>query len=92
MMTNRKHIYKYVPILLFLLGGTPLLFYWIFIGRAPSVSVGDAHEILSQGDPKAILVDVRNTEEFTNGHIAGSFNSPYKQILAYEHIASATVG
>jgi rhodanese-related sulfurtransferase len=81
MVNNKKRALIYVSILLILVGGIPLLSYWLLIGRAPSVSVGKAHAVLSIGETKALLVDVRSVEEFSTSHIEGSFNWPYEQIL-----------
>lgn len=50
------------------------------------MSPGEVHAILSANKANALLVDVRNEEEFITSHIEGSFNLSSEKILEYNHV------
>jgi rhodanese-related sulfurtransferase len=45
----------------------------------PSISVADAFSLIqaNQGNPDFVIVDVRTSDEFNNGHLAGALNIDY---------------
>ena len=60
----------------------PLLMFWYFIGRVPTVDPDLAKELLSRPDSDYVLVDTRLPEDYRAGHIEGSISWPYEQIMA----------
>lgn len=60
----------------------PLLMFWHFIGRVPTVDPDLAKELLSRPDSDYVLVDTRLPEDYRAGHIEGSISWPYEQIMA----------
>jgi rhodanese-related sulfurtransferase len=60
----------------------PLLLFWYFIGRVPTVDPDLAKELLSRPDSDYVLVDTRLPEDYRAGHIEGSISWPYEQIMA----------
>jgi rhodanese-related sulfurtransferase len=60
----------------------PLMLFWYFIGRAPTVDPDQARELLSRPDSDYVLVDTRLPEDYRAGHIEGSMSWPYEQIIA----------
>jgi rhodanese-related sulfurtransferase len=65
----------------------PLIVYWTFLERTPTVSPEAAREILSSPKSNAVLVDVRPPEEFAQHHLDAAQNWSYDQIIT---LASAT--
>lgn len=63
-------------------GLAPLILYWLFWGRIPSVTPIPAKELLRMTNSSAILVDVRSSDEFDSSHIDGAQNWPLTEILA----------
>lgn len=55
----------------------------IFGGKSRSMSMKDAQAELEK-DPQIVLIDVRGTDEYREGHIKGSINVPL-------HLVSVTV-
>jgi len=60
----------------------PLILFWYFIGRAPTVDPDLAKELLSRTDSNYVLVDTRLSEDYAAGHIEGAISWPYEQIMA----------
>jgi 3-mercaptopyruvate sulfurtransferase SseA len=54
----------------------PLMMFWYFIGRAPTVDPDQARELLSAPDSDCVLVDTRQKEDYEAGHIEGSVSWP----------------
>jgi len=50
----------------------------LFFSRTPAVSVTDAHRIVGNGD--AILIDVRESDEFKSGHAPKAINTPLSSL------------
>jgi rhodanese-related sulfurtransferase len=65
-----------------ILGIIPLVFYWFYVGRVPSITPQEAVELLEQPSSTAILVDIRNPEEFEGNRLNDAQNWPYKSIMA----------
>jgi len=42
----------------------------------------DVHEALTSGEPGFVLCDVRSSEDFRKGHIAGAVSLPHRKIVA----------
>jgi rhodanese-related sulfurtransferase len=40
----------------------------------------DVHEVLANGNPDFVLLDVRSPALFAAGHVAGAINLPYRRI------------
>jgi phage shock protein E len=49
--------------------------------KSQSMSMNEAQQELAK-DPKIVLVDVRTTDEYKQGHIPGSMNVPLDQVPA----------
>jgi rhodanese-related sulfurtransferase len=60
----------------------PLMLFWYFIGRAPTVDPDRARELLSRPDSEYMLVDTRLREDYAAGHIEGSVNWPFEHIMS----------
>ena len=63
-------------------GLIPLILYWFFFGRAPTVTPTQAKTLLRAADSSAVLVDVRKPAEFSSRHIDGAINWPAAEIFA----------
>jgi rhodanese-related sulfurtransferase len=64
-----------------LFGLLPVILYWQFIGRVPSLTPEKARELLA--DPgRAVLVDVRTPDEFQAHHLEAAENWPLAEIAA----------
>lgn len=63
-------------------GVLPIVLYWIYIGRASSMTPQDAVELLDKPGTKAVLVDIRTSEEFKDNRLHGTQNWPYDRIMA----------
>src|SRR5512141_2982297 len=71
-----------VALLIFLVGLIPVLIYlWVF-GRAASLRADLALGMLNDAYQNALLVDVRPEAEFSEMHVAGSYNWPAAQIAS----------
>jgi len=60
----------------------PLVLYWFYWGRVPTVLPAEAKRLLRANDDSMFLVDVRNRSEFDFRHIDGAYNWPLTEILA----------
>jgi rhodanese-related sulfurtransferase len=60
----------------------PLLLYWLLMGGAFSVSVGEARRLLDRPDPPVILLDVRSPEACAADPVIGAVNWPAADIAA----------
>lgn len=60
----------------------PLMLFWYFIGRTPTVDPDHARELLDRPGSEYLLVDTRLPEDYAAGHIEGSLSWPYEQIMA----------
>jgi rhodanese-related sulfurtransferase len=78
-MGHDRKRFLIVALLALLTGILPLVLFWQFIGRAPTVTVIEASDLLLKGN--ASLVDVRNANEFNSSHLEGAVNWPYKNII-----------
>jgi len=58
----------------------PLVIYYFLIGRADSLSVDKAQQLISVPDTSVILVDVRSENDFRLRHINESVNLPFESI------------
>lgn len=67
----------------------PLLGYWWFLGRWPTLSAAQAIQMLNAPDAasKTILVDVRPAEDFARQHISGAASLPLEKILSWSSAA-----
>jgi rhodanese-related sulfurtransferase len=61
-------------------GATPVILYWLLIGRAATVTPQRARELLRQQGESVVLVDVRKPEEFSARHIDGAVNWPLQEL------------
>jgi rhodanese-related sulfurtransferase len=81
-MTVMKRKYKTIVILvLFFLFLLPLSFYWFVIGKEPSLNSEESLKLLKDG--QGVLVDVRDSIQYSAGHIDGSMNLPLKKINTF---------
>jgi rhodanese-related sulfurtransferase len=80
-MTN-SFLKKNLPagLLIVIIFCVPLFIYYISIGKADSVSFGEAQQLLSGKDTSNILVDIRTESEFRLRHISASVNLPFPRI------------
>jgi rhodanese-related sulfurtransferase len=62
-------------------GSLPLLLYWLFLGRVPTITADEAKTLLASSG-QATLLDVRPAEEFQSDHIEAAQNWPYADIAA----------
>ena len=60
---------------------TPVVGYWLLVGRIPTVTPQEAKQRLRVQDETVVLVDVRACEHFLAGHIDGAVNWPLAAIL-----------
>jgi phage shock protein E len=60
----------------------PVVAYWTFLGRTPTIAPEEAKQVLSDPETAAVLVDVRSPEEFAKHHLDAARNWPYEQISA----------
>ena len=60
----------------------PVIAYWAFLGRTPTITPEAAKDVLADPKATAVLVDVRTPEEFAEHHIEAARNWPYEQIMA----------
>jgi rhodanese-related sulfurtransferase len=67
--------------------GIPLVSYWLFFGRIPTVLPDDAKDMLRGAAAVTALVDVRTPEQFSAGHIEGSINWPLEEIRRTTSVA-----
>jgi rhodanese-related sulfurtransferase len=81
------HPIRLVALLLAIVGGlVPAILYWAILGRLPSITAGEAKDILSASGSNAALVDVRTPAEFAANHIDAARNWPYQQIMALDSV------
>ncbi len=52
------------------------------MSKSPT-SMSELNALLTQLGPKDVVVDVREPDEFAEGHIAGAINCPLSNIAAY---------
>jgi len=64
-----------------IVGILPVILYWIFFNRASAINPEEAREVLSASSSSALLVDVREKNDFDKSHIEGSVNWPYDKIM-----------
>ena len=60
----------------------PILIYLAVFGGVPSTSPADARKTLVDGQIPSALIDVRQPQEFREGHIYGAVNLPLDEILS----------
>jgi len=60
----------------------PLALYGLLLACIPTLTPEEAKGLLSQGNPPAVLVDVRGAERFSAGHIEGAVNWPLEKVRA----------
>jgi rhodanese-related sulfurtransferase len=63
-------------------GVVPLILYWFFSGRVPTIRPNRARELLRTTDSSALLIDVRDANEFALRHIDGAQNFSSTEIFA----------
>ena len=56
------------------------LFWWWPFGKVPEVPAHQLHAMLARGSPLPQLVDVRTSNEWVSGHIAGAINVPITEL------------
>lgn len=59
----------------------PGLLYWFLLASAGTVTPWQAQTLLRQSDAAAVLVDVRPGSAYAQGHLDGTVNWPYEQLL-----------
>jgi rhodanese-related sulfurtransferase len=62
-------------------GLLPLLLYWLFFSRVPTVTPTRAKELLRSDADSAVLVDIRSADQFNLRHIDGAGSWPAEDIL-----------
>lgn len=62
-------------------GILPMLLYGIFIGSVPTITPGEAVELLNKPDSDTVLVDTRTAEEVRDNRLYNAQNWPYKSIM-----------
>lgn len=58
----------------------PPLLYWLYAGRAPSLTPQEALVRLNEPGSRYVLVDVRQPESFAKAHLSGSVSWPLDNI------------
>ncbi len=71
-----------VAALIFAGGILPVAFYWLLLGRLPTLMAAQALTVLNQSGPRAALVDVRPAADFERLHVEGALNWPLADVLA----------
>lgn len=69
-----------VMALIILVGLMPVVFYWSWIGRAPTITPQEARVQLADPRGNAVLVDVRTAAEYAAAHLNGAINWPLDSI------------
>jgi rhodanese-related sulfurtransferase len=69
-----------IIILIVLVGLLPVVFYWSWIGRAPTITPQEARAQLADPRGNAVLVDVRTPAEYAAAHLNGAINWPLDRI------------
>lgn len=67
---------------IFVGGVLPIVFYWFYIGRVPSLTPREAVELLDQPGSAAVLIDIRTPEEFRENRLNGARNWPFRDIMS----------
>ena len=71
-----------VALIILLTGSIPVFIYLWAFSQAPMIDADSALNILNKPEHGAILVDVRSVDEFSEMHIAGSYNWPANEIAS----------
>ena len=61
-------------------GATPMVLYWLTLGRVPTVLPHEAKQLLVRQDSRAVLVDVRGRQAWRERHIDGAESWPLEEI------------
>lgn len=86
-MNAARHPVGAVAVLLAILGAIPpVLFYWLAVGRVPSVTPEDAKTILAEPETDSVMIDVRTPEEFATDHLDAARNWPHARIMAVSSV------
>jgi rhodanese-related sulfurtransferase len=59
----------------------PGLLYWLVLTSAATVTPWQAKTLLRQADAAAVLVDVRSSTDYAQGHLDSAVNWPYEQLV-----------
>lgn len=82
-MTTRPRWLRPLVVSLILAGlAVPILVYWLAIGRVPTVTPGEARDLLAAAECNAKLVDVRPASAYAEKHLEGAENWPFEQLKA----------
>jgi rhodanese-related sulfurtransferase len=74
---------RWIVVGIVLIGGVaPPVLYWLILGGVATVTPQRAKELLRQEADATLLVDVRESDAFSAGHIDGAVNWPFHQMLA----------
>lgn len=60
----------------------PAALYWFVVGSAPTIPPGKALTLLEKSGSSAVLIDIRETEDFKTVHIRGAGNWPLSRLKA----------
>jgi len=75
-----RKLFALVALGILVLGASPPLAFWFWVGRVPTLSLREAQAVLARPDSKAALVDVRSPEQYAAGHVPGAVNWPLGEI------------
>ncbi|GGA75027.1 hypothetical protein GCM10011369_16100 [Neiella marina] len=64
------------------LNATVVTLLWLGTATAQTIATKDPAVAWQQVTEGAVLIDVRTSEEFQQGHLAGAINIPYELIVA----------
>lgn len=79
-LDKRKKLLLFLMIIV--VGILPIVLYRMFIASEPTITPGEAMELLNKPGTEAVLVDIRTPAEFKNNNLYGAKNWPYKNIMA----------
>jgi len=66
----------------------PLILYYLYWRSIALIMPAQALEMLNQPQSQALLVDVRSASDFSDLHVKGAFNWPYRDIEAVQTLQS----
>lgn len=83
---SKRPAFVLAALLIILAGGMPPLLFWLFVGRAPSVSMREAWAELRTGESAPLLVDVRSTQGSSPSRLQRTHSWPASDILAFRSV------
>ncbi|MEJ2111810.1 MAG: rhodanese-like domain-containing protein, partial [Acidobacteriota bacterium] len=84
MNTSRsgRRMFLILALIILVVGVMPVAGYWYWIARHPALTPQQAWEMLKSPNADTLLVDVRNPDDFAEGHLEEAVNWPFSEIVA----------